>query len=48
MESEPGSSFCFDAFSSREPISTSLENALKTRQIGIELKERGGETPRFL
>jgi hypothetical protein len=23
-----GSEFCFDAFSSREPVSTSLENAL--------------------
>src|SRR5437660_1135435 len=28
MESERGSIFCFDAFSSREPVSTSLENAL--------------------
>jgi len=30
MESEPGFSL-FDAFSSREPVSTSLENALATR-----------------
>jgi hypothetical protein len=28
MESEWGSSFCLDAFSSREPVPTSLENAL--------------------
>jgi hypothetical protein len=28
MEAEPGS-FSFDAFSSREPGSTSLENAMK-------------------
>src|SRR6202000_2136221 len=28
MKSEPGSSFRFDAFSSREPVATSLENAL--------------------
>src|SRR5258708_16070185 len=30
IESERGSTSCFDAFSSREPVSTSLENALKT------------------
>src|SRR6266481_3118046 len=30
MESERGSTSCFDAFSSREPVSTSLENALRT------------------
>jgi hypothetical protein len=28
MESEPALIFCFDAFSSREPVHTSLENAL--------------------
>src|SRR6266849_2006374 len=28
IESERGSISCFDAFSSREPVSTSLENAL--------------------
>ena len=28
--------FCFDAFSSREPVSTSLENALKKRSKRIE------------
>src|ERR1700733_3438929 len=28
IESEPGSNLLFDAFSSREPVSTSLENAL--------------------
>jgi hypothetical protein len=28
MESERGPAFCFDAFSSREPASTSLENAI--------------------
>jgi hypothetical protein len=28
IESEPTLAFCFDAFSSREPVSTSLENAL--------------------
>jgi hypothetical protein len=28
MESERGSSLSFDAFSSREPVPTSLENAL--------------------
>jgi hypothetical protein len=27
MESEPAPDFCFDAFSSREPVSTSFENA---------------------
>jgi hypothetical protein len=26
---------CFDAFSSREPVSTSLENALKRDEIGM-------------
>jgi len=36
MESKPGS-FCFDAFSSREPVPTSLENALeKTLRIDID------------
>src|SRR5690349_6747375 len=29
IESAPGSTLCFDAFSSREPVSTSLENALR-------------------
>jgi hypothetical protein len=28
MESEPTLVFCFDAFSSREPLPTSLENAI--------------------
>jgi len=28
LESEPGAIFLFDAFSSREPASTSLENAM--------------------
>jgi hypothetical protein len=28
IESEPGSSSLFDAFSSREPVATSLENAV--------------------
>src|SRR6478609_6764680 len=32
MESERGSIFLFDAFSSREPASTSLENALPLRE----------------
>jgi hypothetical protein len=32
IESEPGSNLLFDAFSSREPVSTSLENALIQRQ----------------
>src|ERR1700753_205532 len=31
MESEPGPSFCFDAFSSREPVPVSLENAFKDK-----------------
>ena len=31
IESEPGSSFCFEAFSSHEAVSTSLENALAHR-----------------
>ena len=31
IESEPGSDLFFDAFSSREPVSTSLENALDQR-----------------
>jgi MFS transporter, DHA2 family, multidrug resistance protein len=34
MESDRRSSFCFDAFSSREPLPTSLENALVTSNKG--------------
>src|ERR1700755_2204902 len=34
IEPEWGSSFCFDAFSSREPVSTSLENALIVGRFG--------------
>jgi hypothetical protein len=29
IESERGSIYCFEVFSSREPVSTSLENALE-------------------
>jgi hypothetical protein len=35
MESERGSSFLFDAFSSREPVPTSLENALAIRRVRL-------------
>src|SRR5438477_8774476 len=35
MESERGSIFCFDAFSSREPVSTSLENALISSGVAV-------------
>src|SRR2546430_12588039 len=31
LKSERGSSFCFDAFSSREPVPTSLEDRKSTR-----------------
>jgi hypothetical protein len=34
IESERGSGFYFDAFSSREPVPTSLENALACYQHG--------------
>jgi len=37
IESDPGSSLLFDAFSSREPVSTSLENALGGRGDGDRL-----------
>jgi hypothetical protein len=33
--------FCFDAFSSREPVSTSLENALSQRDHASRQKPRG-------
>ena len=37
METEPGSSLYFDAFSLREPVSTSLENALlNADNLGID------------
>jgi hypothetical protein len=32
-ESEPGSRFCFDAFSSREPIPILLENAIAWKEL---------------
>ena len=37
MESEPGSNLLFDALSLREPVSTSLENALlNADDLGID------------
>ena len=37
IESERGSISCFDAFSSREPVSTSLENALAAAADALDL-----------
>src|SRR5260370_23573261 len=41
IESKRGSRSCFDAFSSREPVSTSLENAL-TKAV-VPGRQRAGE-----
>jgi hypothetical protein len=38
LESAPG--FCLDAFSSREPVSTSLENALNNQERTISPPNR--------
>src|SRR5271154_1806751 len=50
IESERGSRFCFVAFSSREPASTSLENALVHATRGIcaapSTQRRGRAMPR--
>src|SRR4051794_33149147 len=42
-----GEDSCFDAFSSREPASTSLENALD-RHRGFQPPEHGGDVTRDL
>src|ERR1700748_2832208 len=51
MGSDPSPSFCFDAFSSREPVPTSLENALRTKScqaVGERTEANSaGSTGRF-
>jgi hypothetical protein len=38
IESDQALNFCFDAFSLREPVSTSLENALIPREMHVHVQ----------